>query len=191
MKNKSISRFGDGEFKLIFGHGVGFQKPNKKISKSLLEVLDNNEKDLLIGLYIPYKHKDFKNLKDYEKQYWIKFINQNKFIISTLINKNKKYYSSMITRFYMRYKKRKNIHEYIKKLKKIWNSKHILIIEGEKSRLGIGNDLFDNAKSIKRIICPSINAFRVYDKIIKKVINYNEKRLIINCFGSYCYNSSL
>ena len=91
----------------------------------------------------------------------------------------------------MRYKKRKNIHEYIKKLKKIWNSKHILIIEGEKSRLGIGNDLFDNAKSIKRIICPSINAFRVYDKIIKKVINYNEKRLIINCFGSYCYNSSL
>ena len=25
MKNKSISRFGDGEFKLIFGHGVGFQ----------------------------------------------------------------------------------------------------------------------------------------------------------------------
>ena len=67
-------------------------------------------------------------------------------------------------------------------LKKIWNSKNILIIEGEKSRLGMGNDLFDNAKSIKRIICPSINAFHVYDKIIKKVINLNEKRLIITSY---------
>ena len=83
----------------------------------------------------------------------------------------------------MRYKKRKNIHKYIKMLKKIWNSKNILIIEGEKSRLGMGNDLFDNAKSIKRIICPSINAFHVYDKIIKKVINLNEKRLILIALG--------
>ena len=27
-KNKSISRFGDGEFKIIFGYGIGFQNPN-------------------------------------------------------------------------------------------------------------------------------------------------------------------
>ena len=27
-KNKSISRFGDGEFKIIFGFGIGFQKKN-------------------------------------------------------------------------------------------------------------------------------------------------------------------
>ena len=34
MKNKSISRFGDGEFKVMNGLGAGFQKPNKKLAKS-------------------------------------------------------------------------------------------------------------------------------------------------------------
>jgi glycosyltransferase family protein len=148
-----------------------------------LEVLNNNEKDLLLGLNFPYKKEDLKILKDYVRKYWIDFINQYKFQLSNLINNNRTYYSATISRFYMRYKKRKNIHKYIKLLKKIWNSKNILIIEGEKSRLGMGNDLFDNAKSIKRIICPSINAFHVYDKIIKKVINLNEKRLILIALG--------
>lgn len=182
-KNKSISRFGDGEFKIIFGYGIGFQNPNNIISKRLLEVLNNNEKDLLLGLNFPYKKEDLTILKDYVRKYWINFINQYKFQLSNLINNNRTYYSATISRFYMRYKKRKNIHKYIKMLKKIWNSKNILIIEGEKSRLGMGNDLFDNAKSIKRIICPSINAFHVYDKIIKKVINLNEKRLILIALG--------
>ena len=182
-KNKSISRFGDGEFKIIFGYGIGFQDPNNTISERLLEVLKSNEKNLLIGLSIPYKKEDLEILKDNTRKYWIDFVNKYKFQITNLINKNKTYYSATISRFYMRYKKRKNIHIYIKTLRKIWNSKDILIIEGEKSRLGIGNDLFDNAKSIKRIICPAINAFNVYDKIIKKVINFNEKRLILIALG--------
>ena len=153
------------------------------ISKRLIEILKSNEKDLLIGLNFPYKRKDLNILKDYVKNYWIKFINKYRYKIVNLINKNQKYYSATISRFYMRYKKRKNIQKYIKKLKKIWNSKNILIIEGEKTRLGIGNDLFENAKSIKRIICPSINAFKAYDKIIETVINFNEKRLILISLG--------
>ena len=132
---------------------------------------------------IPYKKEDLEILKDNTRKYWIDFVNKYKFQITNLINKNKTYYSATISRFYMRYKKRKNIHIYIKTLRKIWNSKDILIIEGEKSLLGIGNDLFDNAKSIKRIICPAINAFNVYDKIIKKVMNFNEKRLILIALG--------
>ena len=61
---------------------------------------------------------------------------------------------------------RVRIAKYISKFKKIWEKKDILLIEGEHSRLGIGNNLFNNSKSIKRILCPDINAFKVYDKII-------------------------
>ena len=75
------------------------------------------------------------------------------------------------------------MQKYLKKLKKIWDQKDILIIEGEKSRLGIGNDLFNNTKSIKRIICPIKNAFKVYDKIINSVLKCNEKRLILLALG--------
>ena len=51
------------------------------------------------------------------------------------------------------------------------------------SRLGVGNNLFDNAKSIKRIICPSLNSFKVYNKILKSVKKLKDKRLILIALG--------
>jgi len=79
--------------------------------------------------------------------------------------------------------KKKGIKKYIKQLKKIWDKKEVLIIEGRQSRLGIGNDLFDNMKSIQRIICPKENSFNIYDKIIKEVLKVSKKRLILIALG--------
>ena len=59
--------------------------------------------------------------------------------------------------------------DYIVKFKTIWDKRNIIIIEGEKTRIGIGNDLFNNSKSIKRIICPVTNAFSAYEKILKYI----------------------
>lgn len=101
-----------------------------------------------------------------------------------MLNKNKQYYSSDITRFYIDFRDKKGVPNYIKKLKRIWDKRDIIIIEGEKSRLGIGNDLFNNCKSIKRILCPSRNAFNVYNKIINKVVNnINKNNLILLALG--------
>ena len=85
----------------------------------------------------------------------------------------------MITRFYIEFKDKRHVPQYIKILKKIWNNKDILIIEGENTRIGVGNDLINNAKSIKRIICPTINAFDVYDKIINEIVIKIKKQILI------------
>ena len=42
-----------------------------------------------------------------------------------------------------------------------------VFVEGDKTRMGVGNDLFDNAKSIQRILCPSESAFDNYDAILE------------------------
>ena len=181
-KNKSISRFGDGEFKLIIGGHNGFQRANKLLSNKLLEVLNIKDKGFLVGVNLPFQNKMLKKLKRHSQKYWTKYFSKYKFKIAKIF-KNKKYYSGTISRFYLAYKDKTNIPKYIKKLKKIWEQKDILIIEGEKSRLGIGNDLFNNTKSIKRIICPIKNAFKVYDKIINSVLKCNEKRLILLALG--------
>ena len=55
----------------------------------------------------------------------------------------------------MAHKDKSKVPQYIKKLKKIWEQKDVVIIQGETSRLGVYNDLFDNIKSIERILCPS------------------------------------
>ena len=183
--NKSISRFGDGEYRLMLGYSVRFQRVNKIISNKLIEIFKNNQKDLLVGVNIPYKIRFFNRLTKLSKSFWTRYIKANKFKLAKLLNKNKKYYSATISRFYLRYKNknRNKISKFIQKLKKIWENKDILIIEGEFSRLGIGNNLFDNTNSIKRIICPALNSFKVYDKIIKIVTNLKEKRLILIALG--------
>ena len=83
--------------------------------------------------------------------------------------------------------KNKNFNVMKKKfdnLKKIWNNRDVIIVEGEYTRLGIGNDLFDNCKSIKRIICPPENAYYKYEDIAESIRrNANKKSLILMSLG--------
>ena len=71
----------------------------------------------------------------------------------------------------------------MKKLRKIWEGQEIVIIEGKYSRLGIGNELFDNVKSIERIICPAENAFEVYNKIFEEALKVSKSKMIILALG--------
>ena len=153
------------------------------MAKRLIQILYSNEKNLLIGINLPYKQKDLKKFKKTILMAYQKYFNKYKFKIAKIINKHKLYYSSSISRFYFDYKNNNGIKKYIKKLKKIWDKKQVLIIEGEETRLGIGNDLFDNIKSIKRILCPIKNSFNVYDKIIEEVLKVKEIRLILIALG--------
>ena len=143
-KHKSIARFGDGEYRIIFGKNAFFQKYNKILAKKLYDVLNCNEKNLLIGINIPWRKKDLEERSNSSQRMWEKFFHQYKLNISNIINKNKKYYSSTISRFYSTFKDRTNILKFIQKLKKIWDKRDVLIIEGEKTRFGIGNDLLNN-----------------------------------------------
>jgi glycosyltransferase family protein len=80
---------------------------------------------------------------------------------------------------------RSEIPNYVNNFKKIWDNRNILIIEGEKTRLGIGNDLFDNAKKIERITCPAEHAFNSYEKILSyiKKLKLDKDTLILISLG--------
>ena len=173
---KSISRFGDGEFKIIFGKNITFQEYDKTLKNKLLKVLNSKLPNLLIGINKLYKSKN-KIINKFHEKY--------KFQIAKIINKNKIYYDSGITRFNTRIKNKKIIKKYITKFKKIWDNRNILIIEGEKTRSGIGNNLFHNSKNIKRIICPAENSFKIYDKLIAfiKSIKLDKETLILTSLG--------
>lgn len=183
FNNKSIARFGDGEFSLIFGYGIGFQKFNKTLSERLLEVLNSNNNNLLIGISLKTNIKILDKYTTSSKNFYLNWIEFNKLKIGKILNKTKKYYSAYITRFYIEYKDKNQIPKYINKLKKIWDKRDILIVEGENSRIGVGNDLINNSNLIRRIICPSLNAFDVYNKIINEIIKINKNNLILIALG--------
>ena len=181
--NKSISRFGDGEFDMIYGIGMNYQKYNPKLAKRLEEIVQADEENLMIGLPNVFNPEYVKLYTGFATEFWPKWTNDYKFKILRLVDRNKKYYSTQITRFYLDYADKSNVPEYVEELKKIWDGKDVVIIEGEMSRLGVGNDLFDNMKTIERVICPSENAFEIYDQILERVLKLPKNKLILLALG--------
>lgn len=181
--NVSIARFGDGELSYIEKKELYFQEYDKELANRLTEVLNSNVKDLLIGLPVALNHENCKLYDGYAKEYWEDWIKNNEEKMLKIIDCKKQYYSTQISRFYLDYKDKTNVENYVKMLKKIWDNKDVVIIEGEKSRLGIGNDLFDNMKSIKRILCPPENAYSKYNEILNEAKKIEKDRLILIALG--------
>lgn len=177
IKHKlSIARYGDGEFKWMFGlKQNSFQENNKILQKRLNEIINSNNKNIIIG--IPNMINTLSKLNIQAKGYWSKFLVRNYKKIKGVLNLNNTYCNTNITRPYIDYKNKskKLMKKKFDLLKNIWNHRNILIVEGEFSKLGINNDLFSNAKSIRRIICPAKNAFNKYDIILHRIVNTVKK----------------
>ena len=73
--------------------------------------------------------------------------------------------------------------QYFAKIKTLWENKEILIVECLTTRSGRGNDLFDNAKSIKRIICPSKNAYDKVQEIKESIRQHCANKLVLLMLG--------
>lgn len=169
----SICRFGDGEFNLIDGQSIGFQRASPQLSYKLNSVLASKDKNVLICL---------PGILTYPNEYTRK---TRLFWNRLLVNKRKEWYqhidlgclygNSDITRCYIGLENKTKAKTYFKKIKHLWKDKSILLVEGKQSRLGVGNNLFSEAKNIRRILCPATNAFDSYKKIITSVIQHTSK----------------
>lgn len=180
--NKSIARFGDGEIRLINNENISFQQPNEELSKRLREILNSDDENILIGLPDVFSFKDINKSIRQRKLFYKKEI-VLKYDSYKVIKNDKKYYNANISRPYLEYKDKSNTESIFNKLKTIWTNKDIIIVEGEGSRLGIGNDLFDNVKSISRILCPVRDAFDKYNDILNKCKEFSKDKLFIIALG--------
>lgn len=179
--NKSICRYGDGEFKIILGENISFQDFDPVLQQRLIEILKSSNQNILIG--IPDIFDDLSKHNKKHQNYWRKFLVRNREKIYNFLDFNKTYYDSLLTRPYLEYITSINHKTYFKNIKSIWKDKDIIIIEGEYSRLGYNNDLFSNSKSIHRIICPQINAFQEYNNILEYCKSLPKNKLIILALG--------
>ena len=181
LKEKlSVVRFGDGEIDLIQGRNLDFQSYSKEIANDLKSIkMDDN---LLICLPKALFYKNT-NLKDSAAIFWKKHYLRNGYFWKKHFKNKGVYGDASFTRFYIDYKNFDN-NEYIDKLKMIWDHKNIIIIEGSKTKFGINNDLLSNCQSIKRIICPSSNAYEKKQEIENFVIkNCDKDDLLLIALG--------
>ncbi len=182
-EGKSISRFGDGELLLMMNaRDIYFQKSSKALAEKLTTVINSNLPNHLVCINAALVSQ--KGLKQQSKAHWIDFANKYSQTLQKLIQgRNYVFGNALISRFYLHKTDKTDVPYIVGQLKKIWHEKDILIVEGAYSRLGIGNDLFSNSKSLSRIICPTENAFDNYDAILEKTLAFGKDKLVILALG--------
>lgn len=179
--NKSICRYGDGEFNLIFGESIPFQEYDANLQKRLKDILIASDENILCGIPDVFGSLDSHNPE--HAKFWYKYLYYNRKKIYNIINFNKCYVDTGVSRSYLEYLPSIDHDKFFVEIKSLWENKNIVIVEGNGSRLGVGNDLFNSAKSIKRILCPSKNAFSKYDEILNNCISCDKESLFIIALG--------
>ena len=190
----SLSRYGDGELAMIYHLENGgdtsnfyinsFQDFNNKLAERLKEILLHSESPKhIVG--IPYGIVSTKEYIGFERIFWERFVVLDIKRFVNFLNLDKLYLNSCFTRFYIGHKQKSKSHfsNYVLKLKSIWDKQNVCIVEGYESRLGVGNKLFDNAKSIQRILCPAVNAFYNYDSILQTIRKHSQYDVYLLALG--------
>lgn len=186
VKDKcSVSRYGDGEFEIILGHAKDiYQSNDKRLAERLSAILVSDLENHIVALADDYG--EMEGMRKENKNAIRRYMTTEKRIEHhRLLNMNKKYYNAYISRPYIIYPhdKVEQARERFVSLQRIWDKKDILFIEGDKTRMGVGNDLFDNSHSVERIIAPNHNAFDVYDEIFEAALQYGKGKLILIALG--------
>ena len=178
----SICRFGDGELLYISEkRSLPFQRQEERLRNYFIEILQSENKNILVGL--PVGYQSLNNLKKDAKVTWRAIISWTYPSVKKILKQDKIYYNASMTRLYMDYEDTSHSGDWFKKVQSIWKDRDILLIEGEKSRLGVGNDLFKNANSVKRILGPAHNAFDQFDNLLNFAKHQSKDHLILVAMG--------
>ena len=188
-KNKcSISRYGDGEFGIITkSNEPGFQITDEKLAARLVEICNTTDPRLLVC--IPHNFKTTRDCNDFARKFWIWWCweNDNLEKIADILTLRpwhcRVFGDAQVTRPYMDWKDKSKARKRFEGIKDIWSGKDVLIVEGESTKIGIGNDLLLGVKSISRILAPSKNAFDFYDEILDAAMQFGKDRLVLIALG--------
>lgn len=180
-EKKSISRFGDGELQLIIGKAKDvYQEYDRELAERLREILVSNLDNHIVALADDYG--EMRGMSERAKDVIRKYLTREKRKEHyRYLDFHKKYYNAYISRPYIIYpwEEREMAAIRFNELKKIWDNEDLVIIEGDMTRFGVGNDLIDNAKSVKRILAPNEHAYRVYNDILSTACRVIKKSSLV------------
>lgn len=175
----SLARFGDGELIYMFGKSLNFQEYSPLLADKLRETFSNSS--LLVS--IPRVFENLRIYNEVEINFWKNHFYYNRRNWYKLLNSQQSYGNTFTSRFYSMDWNYDNACYIVPLLKQLWDKRNVIFVEGEFSRLGVGNDLFQNAASVRRILCPAKNAFSQYDEILSECCRQDKDSLFILALG--------
>lgn len=180
--NKSMVRFGDGEITMMRGRSLVLQKSNPQLMDELKRIVGFQHEGLIVTLPDIFNGLDMYCRKS--RFFWRDHLFFSRKTYEKYCDVSKTYYNTTISRFYITLCDHERSRQWIEKLKMVWKDKDIVIVEGEKTHNGVGNDLLASAKSIERIICPSSNAYAKLDELYNVCLTYGKDKLFLLSAGA-------
>ena len=182
IENKSsLVRFGDGEINMLAGHSIPYQDYDGELVSSMRDIIGQESREELV-VCLPDAFTDRFRFTSWAIPFWKDHMDHYMDFYRELCS-NSWYGSTFVSRPYIDFEDKSQAQSQFEKLKSIWKNRDLLIVEGATSRSGVGNDLFDEANSIKRIICPSHSAFSRVHEIEQEIEKHAAGRLILCMLG--------
>lgn len=178
----SVARLGDGEISLMLGADQAFQDTDSLLEKRLREIVETPSSPRLLVCLSDTFH-DIGRLVPPAQRWWRGHQQTFAAFYEQLGQRGNVYGNTMVTRPYMDMQDRNQAGTVFHRIKKWWQDRDLLIVEGAYTRSGVGNDLYDNARSVQRIICPPKNAWGKYREIEAAIKKYGEGKLVLVMLG--------
>jgi glycosyltransferase family protein len=180
--DKSIIRFGDSEFLYICDKlGLPYQKYDRRLAEKIKVILKSNHPSILVGL--PSGYHSMKMLSKKGKRFWRSQIAWIYPRLRKHLTFDRPYVNASVTRIYVEYEDKSHCKEWFELFMNLWKDRSVVIIEGEKSRVGVGNNLFAGARSVERILAPTHHAFDKYDALLETAMKVDPSKLILLSLG--------
>ena len=177
----SLVRFGDGEINMLAGDSIPYQDYDEELVSTMRDIIGQESREELV-VCLPDAFTDRFRFTSWAIPFWKDHMDHYMDFYRELCS-NSWYGSTFVSRPYIDFEDKSQAKAQFEKLKSIWKNRDLLIVEGVTSRSGVGNDLFDEANSINRIICPSHSAFSRVHEIEQEIEKHATGRLILCMLG--------
>ncbi|WP_104746621.1 GT-D fold domain-containing glycosyltransferase [Helicobacter bilis] len=167
--NKSIIRFGDGEYIIMGGGGIPFQEYNKELADKLSEIILSDYDNLLIGLGEELFHSPSPDSSPTTHEFLYSWVVENYDIIMKYAKFGKEYANTAISQLYpWKPGCKEEIEMHYNMFKQIFSNKKLVLVCGDRV---IANTKFNILEEfqVEYIYGPTKHAYGDIDRLRKEL----------------------
>ena len=178
----SIARFGDGEFTLMQGRGIPFQRADAQLAARLAGILAKPPPGCLVGVPRLCWFDD-RRFAEHDNLWWLRYMKTNGTWLEAHMDAAATYFDSFVSLFSRATVPGYDVGGMFDCLRRIWDGKDVLVVCGQGIFDGFEHDVFDNAQSVEFVYGPKRDAWGVYDTMLAQVKAAAKGRVVLVVLG--------
>jgi glycosyltransferase family protein len=180
--DRSIARFGDGEFAIAAGRGIAFQSADANLAARLRDILASPPAGCEIALpRIGWRMDSRIERRDH--LWWMRYMRENGLFVESLLDMSRTYYDNYVSQFSQSAVPGFDRAGLFSLLRSVWDGKDLLIVCGKGIFDGFRYDIFDNAASVEFVYGPKRNAWSEYPGLLDEALRRSAGRLALAVLG--------